>query len=374
MMTQRILAVIESLYAAASDEQLWPDALRQLMGILDCQAATMWVLDDTAEPRLPALTAINFDAAFMHDYLDHMVPQDPTVQYLVAHKDQPIIHDGQYLTETQIDRHPYYDWHFRSTDMRYRLLGQIAPAPHVQAGIALHRAPKTGRFQSGDLEKFSSLFGHLKQALTIGYQLGRLGAIQGWTSDLLDICPMAIVLLDEHHRLMHANLRARVLDEAGDGVGLSSAGITLKHHEDHKRLQSLIALAVSQADEVGCWGGAMTARRCFGKRDYQLQVIPLVGEPHSLSSSRPVVCITIKDPDEQSKLSQQQLQEIFGMTRGEALLAVSLAQGNRLKVTAEQLGITYGTARARLADIFQKTHTSRQGELIALVLTTLLNI
>jgi DNA-binding CsgD family transcriptional regulator len=185
---------------------------------------------------------------------------------------------------------------------------------------------------------------------------------------------MAIVLLDKRYRLIHANRRARELDEAGDGVSLSSAGITLKHHEDRKRLEKLIAQAVSQADVVGGWGGAMTVRRCFGKRDYQLQVIPLVGEPQVLSSSRPAVCITIRDPHEQSKLSEQQLQEVFGMTRAEALLAVSLAQGNRLKVTAEQLGITYGTARTRLSDIFQKTQTSRQGELIALILTTLLNL
>jgi hypothetical protein len=34
------------------------------------------------------------------------------------------------------------------------------------------------------------------------------------------------------------------------------------------------------------------------------------------------------------------------------------------------MGITYGTARARLAEIFQKTETRRQGQLITLLLTT----
>ncbi len=47
-----------------------------------------------------------------------------------------------------------------------------------------------------------------------------------------------------------------------------------------------------------------------------------------------------------------------------------LAAGDELRVAATRLGIGYGTARARLADIFRKTDTHRQGELIKLLLTT----
>ena len=51
-------------------------------------------------------------------------------------------------------------------------------------------------------------------------------------------------------------------------------------------------------------------------------------------------------------------------------MAALLASGEDLKSAATTLGITYGTARARLAEIFQKTETCRQGELINLLLTT----
>jgi DNA-binding CsgD family transcriptional regulator len=49
-----------------------------------------------------------------------------------------------------------------------------------------------------------------------------------------------------------------------------------------------------------------------------------------------------------------------------------LANGQELKSAAEELGITYGTARSRLAQIFQKTETRRQGELIRLLVMYLL--
>ncbi|MGH7727595.1 MAG: hypothetical protein ACREM2_02220 [Vulcanimicrobiaceae bacterium] len=48
-----------------------------------------------------------------------------------------------------------------------------------------------------------------------------------------------------------------------------------------------------------------------------------------------------------------------------------MARGADLREAADELHITYGTARSRLAEIFQKTETCRQGELIELLLGTL---
>jgi DNA-binding CsgD family transcriptional regulator len=65
------------------------------------------------------------------------------------------------------------------------------------------------------------------------------------------------------------------------------------------------------------------------------------------------------------------LQAAFGLTEAEARLAALLASGEELRFAAEKLGITYGTARTRLAEIFQKTETRRQAELMKILLTTL---
>jgi len=163
-----LLAVIEALYAAAIDSQLWLAALRSLVDFTDSHAATLWVMDSTDVPRLPSLVSFNFESGFMQQYLDHMVSEDPTVQYLVANPGQLIVHDGEYLTERDIDRSAYYDWHLRHTDARYRLLAQISPSPGVQAGVALHRTRQDGRYNKVDIERLGVLYRHIAQALTAG--------------------------------------------------------------------------------------------------------------------------------------------------------------------------------------------------------------
>ena len=85
---QRVLAVIQALYDAAMDETLWPKALQEMTDLTGSQAATFWVLDSSAQPRLPTLITHNFDPSFMKAYLDGVVPHDPTVQYLVRNPEQ----------------------------------------------------------------------------------------------------------------------------------------------------------------------------------------------------------------------------------------------------------------------------------------------
>src|SRR5678815_5418692 len=142
------------------------------------QAATFWVLDSSERPRLPTFMAINLDPAFIKEYLESVAHLDPTVQYLVRHPDQPIVHDGLVITEREKERHAYYDWHARYSDLRFRLVGQVCPAPAVHAGVALHRTRNIGRYEPADIEVFTALYRHMARALTIGFQLGSLGTMQ----------------------------------------------------------------------------------------------------------------------------------------------------------------------------------------------------
>jgi DNA-binding CsgD family transcriptional regulator len=114
----------------------------------------------------------------------------------------------------------------------------------------------------------------------------------------------------------------------------------------------------------------MRIPRPSGKSPYNVAVAPVSGRYQALSTLRPAVCIVITDPDAQQPLPGVRLQNLFGLTKAEARLAVLLASGNDLRSAAAQLQITYGSARARLIKIFQKTDTRRQSELIRLLLTS----
>jgi len=365
---ERTLAVIEAFYDAALDETLWRSALQQVTDLSGSLGASFWVLDGVDTPRLSTFVTINFDPVAIKEYVEHTAAIDPTVQYLAAHADVPIVHDGLVISEADKDKHPYYDWHERRIDTRFRVVGQAQLAPAVQAGIALHRTRKAGRFERGDLDQFAVLHRHLERALKIAVRIGSLEAVTGFAKEWLDRCTAAVFLLDNRKHVVFCNRAAEALQSNGDGVRFSAQRISLARREDESKLQSLIERALSRSGSQH--GGTMRAQRPSGKQPFGIFVSPLAREYPTLSMFRPVVCVIVSDPDRRPSLPIQRLQESFALTEAEARLAVLLANGEDLRRAAEQLKITYGTARTRLAQIFQKTDTRRQTELVRLMLTT----
>jgi DNA-binding CsgD family transcriptional regulator len=362
-----MLAVIAACYDAALDETLWPTALKQLADFTGSQAASFWVLDGSETPRLPTFLSINFDETAIKEYLEHTSAIDPTVQYLVTHPNEAIVHDGLVISEREKDEHPYYDWHNRNIETRFRMIGQARLGPSVQAGVALHRTSRAGRYERDDVEKFEVLHRHLERALAIAVRIGSLAAIERFTEEWLNRNDAAVVLLDDRRNILFGNLAARSLDLKRDGLRLTSDGIALSNKQEHNRLQSLIAQALTQADFSG---GNMSARRPSGRQPFAISVSPVSRAYPAVALNRPAACVIITGPEDRPPLSTQRLRAIFSLTAAEARLAILLANGEDLRGSAEQLRITYGTARARLAQIFQKTETRRQADLVRLLLTS----
>ncbi len=63
------------------------------------------------------------------------------------------------------------------------------------------------------------------------------------------------------------------------------------------------------------------------------------------------------------------VESLYALTPAEAELVRLLAEGCSLDQVAEQRGVTMNTVRSQLKQVFCKTDTSRQGELVHLVLT-----
>jgi DNA-binding CsgD family transcriptional regulator len=69
--------------------------------------------------------------------------------------------------------------------------------------------------------------------------------------------------------------------------------------------------------------------------------------------------------------SIDRLRSHFGLTPAEARLALHLVAGETLRSAAVKLSMSYETARSYLKNIFRKTETCRQTELVLVILTAL---
>jgi DNA-binding CsgD family transcriptional regulator len=82
--------------------------------------------------------------------------------------------------------------------------------------------------------------------------------------------------------------------------------------------------------------------------------------------------LKLYDQDLGLEVDAGDLCRLYGLTRGEAALAVLLVRGKSIEDAAEELFISPHTARTHLKRIFMKTDTHRQTELVVRILTIVL--
>ena len=81
-----------------------------------------------------------------------------------------------------------------------------------------------------------------------------------------------------------------------------------------------------------------------------------------------VAMVLVTDPARRSDLCQQLLRSRFGLTAGEARVALEIASAEGRAAAATRLGVTVATLKTHLIRVFEKTGVSRQAELVRLVL------
>ena len=113
---------------------------------------------------------------------------------------------------------------------------------------------------------------------------------------------------------------------------------------------------------------ALSISRPSMKRSLLVVIAPLPAFSDG-TNAEPSVALYISDPEHNSVPPPEQLSALLDLPPAKAKLAYSLAQGVSLDEAAGKLGITTETARTYVKDIFSRTGTSRQAELVKLILS-----
>lgn len=82
----------------------------------------------------------------------------------------------------------------------------------------------------------------------------------------------------------------------------------------------------------------------------------------------PGLALFLSTPERRGRASETLLMELFGLTPAEARVAGALANGARTVDIAEELGVSQTTISFHMRNLFQKTGTNRQADLVALIL------
>lgn len=354
MLTSRKPSVYAELVARVYEavrESDWTDMLECVARAVRADTLGFAYRLDLAVGRPPV--AFGVEAPLVARYA-HVHTTDRTWSHALCSK--PVGRVWEVLPRRLLERTTAYREWVQPQRLSHVLHVGVSNDPSAALLIGLRRSgnpPGDGRFAL--LER---LVPHLQRASELHRRLGAARALVDAYGAMLEALPIGAVLLDGRAHALQMN-RAAELILCDERIGSAK----------HGRLR-LGTREVAAAVERACATGEPTAvpvRHPTG-RVLPVVVVPMRDGVGSARAGAAAIAL-LGDPDRRPRLSSDLLGRLYDLTPAQAAMATLLAEGKSLASSAAALGITIATARDRLKQIFARTRTRRQAELVRLLLT-----
>jgi DNA-binding CsgD family transcriptional regulator len=155
-----------------------------------------------------------------------------------------------------------------------------------------------------------------------------------------------------------------------DGFNLGDAGPRATDARENRVLRHHLSQAIAIGASLGRGPSrVMSVSRPSGWRAYPVIIAPLLGPATGCTGGDAVAAVFIGDPEASQITTVEFFQTLYALTPAEAELVALLARGRTLEEAAAERGVTLNTVRSQLKQVFAKTDTHRQGDLMRLALT-----
>ncbi len=192
----------------------------------------------------------------------------------------------------------------------------------------------------------------------------------------LDLSDVGVMLLDRRSHLLFANTHAMAILEQRDGLRRSGDSITATEASVAVRFQAAIQQALhwnqdfTATSQVAHAAPILLLHRATERRALVATVMSVRHAAIDLRDA--AVIIYVFDPERDFARVLAPICRIYKLTGAEAHLVHHLMSGLRITEAAKRMQVQPDTARAYLKQVFLKTATNRQVDLMRLMFTSML--
>lgn len=223
----------------------------------------------------------------------------------------------------------------------------------------LDQAERWGQSYLGEFERERRSF---LETLSARTRLSFLSA-----ADVLNRLGDAVLLFDGPGTLVFANRAARRLLDQDDGIALQNGRLIATRGEDTRRIREMLQIIQNGGPTQPSLH--LSIGRPSGQRPYAMRVARLEGGPGLDDGTGALSAVFLSDPEVRPRPSEASLIDLYGLTQAEARTVADLATGLSVDEVAETQHISRNTVHHYLKAAFRKTGTTRQSEMIAVVLS-----
>jgi DNA-binding CsgD family transcriptional regulator len=366
--SERLSALIGSIYDAALDPTLWADVLDQSARFAGCETAGLGWKDVTARRGDAFYISNGWDPHYKQLYFEKYVKMDPcTIGQFFADVGQPVITADLIPYEEFVQTRVYQEW-AKPQGLVDCAMTVLDKSMMAMSFLALFRHQRDGFFDGDALRRIRLIAPHFRRAVLIGKIVDSKTAEAASLADTLDGISAGMFLVDATGRIVHANAAGHVMLNAADVFQAEAGCLAVKDRRAHQMLADTFATAGNGDEAIGIKGVAVPLVSRDGER-YVAHVLPLTSgaRRRAGTSYAAAAALFVRKAALDTPSPPEAIAKAYKLTPMELRVLLAVVEVGGVPEVAEALGIAETTVKTHLHRTYQKTHTNRQADLVKLV-------
>ncbi len=350
--------LLDQIYNAALEPARWSNVLDSLNTALKSRGFALF-FQDRSTVRFNQFNGL--DEADIAAYTNYYGLRNPWVPAFARNPDKIIAHE--LIEPRQLEQTEFYnDW------LKPLSLHDAIGIPIRSEGgsffiVSGLRDKQAGYYTNEERRFVEHVTPHVRRAVDIFERLYVAETVRDGLVEGMDRLQVGIMLVDEDGRLLFANRIADTILKRGQGLVCRAGFVRAADPACADQLEkTLRSAAATGARARGDAGGLVVAGRINGK-PLTVLVCPRRSEL-DFGHRRSSAMLFMADPDAETAIDETLAARLYGLSGAETRLLTALLEGARLSDYADRSGITLNTAKGYLKQIFHKTGSGRQADLL----------
>jgi DNA-binding CsgD family transcriptional regulator len=354
--------LIYHVHAAGDSDEAWSGVLARIRAHFQVRWAAL-AQHSFATREARALYAAPHDPRLCDALADH-ASNNPWFLSSDAYREGRVLSGDELLSNRDLVKTDFYRGMLLPHGLYHRLCGVIARRNALVYYLDLHRGPQEPRFGTRERHAFAALLPHLTLALDIRWRRRETEDMNRALTSIVNAQARAAMLVDEHAQLVFGS----------EGMK-RAAGLRIEHGRlvaavgaDDRALQDAIVRATRAhafADEQTSHVLSLSAPGCAEPAVISIRGAGSVFRAE-LGETRQLAIVTALNASAEDDHTDCAFVHQFGLSPAQARMNALIVTGHSIANAALALHISENTARSHLKQIFQKTDTHSQMELVHL--------
>jgi DNA-binding CsgD family transcriptional regulator len=359
-------SIIAGFYRAASGVHAWADAFDPVVQRLQLLGCQMIGLDVASRAIRFSHASHDMVAEGELEYIRGYHALDPRVPFLLGSAPGEFFYCQDHFDDAMVQDNPYYRDLLIAFGGRYSACAKLVASEHEVVLIGFLTRLGLGKITPEQQRWLEEIAPHLCEAVKIYRRPRALAADALMAQQLLERFPRPALLLHPDRRLSLANRAGMRLLDSGTPFFLSNGRIVALDSDIDAAFGEAMHLLVHGEARMGGRTALRLARQRRAPVALSLTLFVPEASLHAFGDQTQILAMAHSTTPGMAP-DLMLWQAAFDLTRAQARVAAEIYAGKSIRDAAASLMVSEATARSHLKEVFAKTATHRQPELVAVL-------